>query len=62
MDDPYGMDGGIAVSQVNDLQKLLKYICKNGFEHHVAMVRADVKDILEESIGNYLGWDMYVHE
>jgi len=62
MDDPYGMDGGIAVSQVNDLQKLLKYICKNGFEHHVAMVRGDVKDILEESVGNYLGWDMYVHE
>jgi len=61
-DDTYGMDGGIAVSQVDNLQKLLKHICKNGFEHHVAMVRGDVKDILEESVGNYLGWDMYVHE
>lgn len=60
--DPYGMDGCIAVTKVNNLQKLMKYICKNGFEHHVAMVRTDVKDILEEAIGNYLGWNLYVHE
>ncbi len=59
--DPYGMDGGIAVTQVDNLQKLLKHICKNGFEHHVAMVRGGVAEILEEAIGNYLGWDMYVH-
>lgn len=60
--DPYGMDGCIAVTKVNNLQKLMKYICKNGFEHHVAMVRTDVKDILEEAIGNYLGWNLYEHE
>ena len=42
-DDPYGMDGCIAVTKVNNLQTLMKYICKNGFEHHVAMVRNDVK-------------------
>lgn len=41
-DDPYGMDGCIAVTKVNNLQTLMKYICKNGFEHHVAMVRNDV--------------------
>ena len=35
-DDPYGMDGCIAVTKVNNLQQLMKYICKNGFEHHVA--------------------------
>jgi L-fucose isomerase-like protein len=61
-DDPYGMDGCIAVTRVNNLQALLKYICRNGFEHHVAMVRNDVKDIVNEAIGNYLGWDLYVHE
>lgn len=60
-DDPYGMDGGIAVTQVNHLQQLLKYICKNGFEHHVAMSRGKVAAILEEAIGNYLGWDLYKH-
>lgn len=29
-DDPYGMDGCIAVTKVNNLQTLMKYICKNG--------------------------------
>ena len=61
-DDPYGMDGCIAVTQVPNLQKLMKHICKNGFEHHVAMVRTNVKDILDEAIGNYLGWELYTHE
>ncbi len=61
-DDPYGMDGCIAVTKVDNLQKMMKYICKNGFEHHVAMCRTDVKDILNEAIESYLGWNLYVHE
>ena len=61
-DEPYGMDGCIAVTKVPNLQKLMKHICKNGFEHHVALVRTDVKGILDEAIGNYLGWELYVHE
>ena len=60
--DPYGMDGCIAVTKVDNLQRLMKYICKNGFEHHVAMCRTDVVDILDEAISTYLGWDLYVHE
>ena len=60
--DPYDMNGCIAVTRVNNLQKLMKHICKNGFEHHVGLVRGHVADILEEAIGNYLGWDLYVHE
>jgi L-fucose isomerase-like protein len=61
-DDPYGMDGGIAVCQIPELQKLMNYLVKNGFEHHVGMVRGHVADILEEAIGNYLGWSLYRHE
>lgn len=61
-DDPYGMDGCIAVTKVDNLQKLMKYICKNGFEHHVAMCRGNVKDILQEAVESYLGWNIYVHE
>ena len=61
-DDPYGMDGGIAVTEIPNLQTLMKYMCKNGFEHHVAMVRGHVAEILEEAIGNYLGWDIYHHK
>lgn len=61
-DDPYGMDGCIAVTKVDNLQTLMKCICKNGFEHHVAMCRGNVKDILQEAIESYLGWNLYVHE
>lgn len=60
-DDPYGMDGCIAVTKVNNLQTLMKYIVKM-VEHHVAMVRNDVKEILNEAIEDYLGWNLYVHE
>jgi L-fucose isomerase-like protein len=61
-DDPYGMDGGIAVCEIPNLQNLMKFMCKNGFEHHVAMVRGNVSEILTEAIGNYLGWDLYSHK
>lgn len=60
--DPYGMDGCIAVTEVDNLQKLMKYICKNGFEHHVAMCRTDVVDVVSEAVENYLGWELYLHE
>lgn len=59
--DPYGMDGGIAVCEIPNLQGLMKFMCKNGFEHHVAMVRGHVAGILEEAVDNYLGWELYKH-
>jgi L-fucose isomerase-like protein len=60
-DDPYDMDGGIAVTRVPNLQDLLKFMCQNGFEHHVAMVRGNISQILEEVVDNYLGWELYLH-
>ena len=60
-DDPYGMDGGIAVCRISKLQDLMKFICRNGFEHHVAMGRGQVASVLQDAIGNYLGWDLYHH-
>ena len=60
--DPYGMDGSIAVTRVPKLQTLMKYICRNGFEHHVAACRGKAKEILQDAIENYLGWNLYVHE
>ena len=56
------MDGCIAVTEVDNLQKLMKHICKNGFEHHVALVRGHVADIVNEAVENYLGWNNYRHE
>jgi L-fucose isomerase-like protein len=60
-DDPYGMDGCIAVTEVPNLQNLMKYMCKNGFEHHVAMCRSNVRDVVSEAVETYLGWELYKH-
>lgn len=61
-EDPYGMDGCIAVTKVPELQRLMKHICRNGFEHHVAACRGKAQEILRDALENYLGWDLYVHE
>ncbi|MCD8184974.1 MAG: fucose isomerase [Rikenellaceae bacterium] len=61
-DDAYGMAGGIAVTAIPNLQQLMKFMCKNGFEHHVAMVRGQAADIIEEALESYLGWELYRHE
>jgi len=61
-DDPVGnFQGGSAVLRVQELQTLLDYICKNGFEHHVAITRAHVADVLNEAVETYLDWDLYYH-
>lgn len=60
-DDPYGMDGGIAVSRVKDLRRLMSFITQNGFEHHVAMVRGHHADVVEEAVTRYLRWPIYRH-
>lgn len=59
--DPVSIQGGSAVLRVPGLQKLLKYMCKNGFEHHVAVTRGHYADVLNEAITTYLGWDLYYH-
>ena len=61
-DDPLDTFGHRAVVHVPGLQGLLKYICKNGFEHHVAMTMGCVAGSLSEAFETYLGWDVYHHE
>jgi L-fucose isomerase-like protein len=61
-DDELQTFGGYGVFQVNRLQELLRYICLNGFEHHVAATRAKVAPILEEAFSTYMGWDVYHHD
>jgi len=61
-DDPFGIDGGIAVCKIPDLRTLLDFMCQNGFEHHVAMTRSHCADVLNEAITKYLSWDLYYHE
>jgi len=60
-DDPFAMDGGIAVTKVARLRRLLGLVARNGFEHHVAMVRGQWAAAVAEATGRYLGWPTYFH-
>lgn len=53
--------GGWGVARIKNLQELLKHICENGFEHHVAINRSNVARILKEVFVNYFGWKVYHH-
>jgi L-fucose isomerase-like protein len=54
--------GGYGVIEVPDFQRLLHYICHNGFEHHVAATKAAVADGIEDALDTYLEWDVYRHK
>jgi L-fucose isomerase-like protein len=60
-DDPLSTFGSRAVVEVPELQKLMRYICKNGFEHHAAMNASRCMGILGEALETYLGWPVYLH-
>jgi L-fucose isomerase-like protein len=59
--DPLDTFGHRAVAHVPDLQFLMKFICKNGFEHHVAMTMGSVAEVLDEAFTTYMGWENYNH-
>jgi L-fucose isomerase-like protein len=61
-DDPLDTFGGAGVVRIPHLQKLLRYICENGFEHHVAANLALVAPAVREATSNYLGWEVISHE
>ena len=61
-DDPLNTFGGAGVVEIPKLQKLLHYVCENGFEHHVAANFSIVAGALHEAATRYLGWETYWHE
>jgi L-fucose isomerase-like protein len=60
-DDPLETFGGAGVVEILGLQKLLHYICENGFEHHVAANFSSVAPAIHEAATRYLGWQMHAH-
>ena len=60
-DDPLNTFGTRAVAQISQLQSLMQFVCRNGFEHHVVMNASKTADILKEAMGNYMGWEVYHH-
>ncbi len=60
--DPLKTFGGYGVVKIPNFQKLLRYICENGFEHHVAINPTRIAAGVQEAFSKYLGWDVYRHE
>lgn len=61
-DDRLETFGGAGVVEIPRLQDLLRYICENGFEHHVAANFSTSAGAVYEAAKTYLGWDMYWHK
>jgi L-fucose isomerase-like protein len=60
-DDSLNTFGTRAVAQIRNLQGLMQFVCKNGFEHHVVMNASKTAGILKEAFENYMGWEVYHH-
>ena len=60
--DPLETFGGAGVVKIPRLQKLLRLICEQGFEHHVAANFSQVGSAVQEAATRYLGWSMYNHD
>jgi L-fucose isomerase-like protein len=59
--DPLDTFGGAGVVHIANLQGLLRYICNEGFEHHVAANFSHVAGAVCEATTRYLGWSIYNH-
>jgi L-fucose isomerase-like protein len=60
-DDPLETFGGAGVVEIPQMQKLLRFICEQGFEHHVAANFSTVAAAVYEATTRYYGWEMYWH-
>jgi len=54
--------GGAGVVKIPQLQKLLRYICEKGFEHHVAANFSTVAGAVYEATAKYFGWEVNWHK
>ncbi len=61
-DDPLNTFGGAGVVEIPKMQELLRYICENGFEHHVAANFSTTASPVFEATQKYLGWKMHRHQ
>jgi len=54
--------GGYGVAEIPNLQELLRHVCENGFEHHVAMNHSACAAAVYEAFDKYMDWDVYWHQ
>ena len=61
-DDPLSTFGGAGVVHIPRMQELLRYICLNGFEHHVAASFSTSAAAIHEAATRYLNWPTHWHK
>ncbi len=61
-DDELNTFGNRAVAHIPHLQKLMRHVCREGFEHHVVMNASRTAGVLREAFDQYLGWEVYHHD
>jgi L-fucose isomerase-like protein len=59
--DPLDTFGNRAVARIPGLQKLMRHVCRNGFEHHVVMTCSQSAEAVAEALETYMGWDVHRH-
>ncbi len=60
-DDELKTFGQRAVAHIPGLQQLMHYICRNGYEHHVAVNASHSAAVIYEACTTYLNWQMDHH-
>ena len=59
-DDPLNTFGTRAVVHVPELQKLMRFICRNGLRHHAAMNTSHCAGTLAEAMTNSGSWNRMI--
>ena len=60
--DKFRSFGGYGVIRIPNLQQLMQYVCKNGYEHHVSVNRSHYGRAVNDALANYKGWEVYHHQ
>ncbi len=61
-DDPLSTFGGAGVVHIPRMQELLRYICLDGIEHHVAASFSTSAAAIHEAATRYLNWPTHWHK
>ena len=48
------------VFENNNLENIFRYMCENGYKHHVAIAKGEWSDCVEEALVKYLGYNIDV--
>ncbi|MGJ8455572.1 L-fucose/L-arabinose isomerase family protein [Pseudothermotoga sp. U03pept] len=54
--------GSRAIAKISNLEELMKNICLEGFEHHVAINLSQVAKAIKEAMERYLGIEVHLHK